>query len=312
MLVELGVVVRQVACGGLHTAVVTEDGRVLTFGDGRRGELGHVHDPSLKQTPRPVEMLDHVFVTAVACGGSHTVALTDTGALYSFGFAKFGQLGHGERSNAKFPKRIEHPLVRDIAAVACGSKHTVAVTRGGLAIAFGANRHGQCCLGDFEDRLEPEAVRSLAATPITGVACGAIHTVLVGAAGELYIAGFGEHFVPDADAQHFFCEPRRIDLPEPVRSVAAGQAHNLALTQDGNVYSFGTGDYGQLGSGVSGNSAVPRLVLDTRNIRQVAAGRYHSFALTDRGILYSWGCGGQCIIRCTLFSFFSFSLRRRR
>lgn len=91
MMVEMNNVIRQVTCGGLHTAVVTEEGKVYTFGDGRRGELGHIHDPSLKQTPRPVEMLDHVFITSVACGGSHTIAIADSGFLYSWGYARFGQ-----------------------------------------------------------------------------------------------------------------------------------------------------------------------------------------------------------------------------
>ena len=52
LMIEMDVVIRQVTCGGLHTAVVTESGDVYTWGDGRKGELGHIHDPSLKQTPR--------------------------------------------------------------------------------------------------------------------------------------------------------------------------------------------------------------------------------------------------------------------
>lgn len=289
-MVEMGHVIRQVTCGGLHTAVVTEEGKVFTWGDGRRGELGHIHDPSLKQTPRMVEMLDHVFVTSVACGGSHTVAITDSGQLYSWGWSRYGQTGHGERANVKFPKRIDHPLVKDIVQVACGSKHTMAITRSGTVIAFGANRHGQCGLSDFEDRLEPNRIESLRDTPISYVSCGAIHSCLVTTTGDVYICGFGEYFIPD-ESQHFFPEPRRVQLPEAIRSISCGQAHNLALSVNNNVYAFGSGEFGSLGYGVKANSATPRLVLDTKNIRQVAAGRYHSFALTDSGILYSWGCG---------------------
>lgn len=83
--VDLNVVIRQVACGGVHTAVVTETGQVYTWGDGKNGELGHHHDPNLKQTPRLVENLNGVFVTYVACGGGHTVVLTDAGkhAVYA-------------------------------------------------------------------------------------------------------------------------------------------------------------------------------------------------------------------------------------
>ena len=321
--------IRGVSCGGLHTAMVTEDGRLYTWGDGRKGELGHNHDPTSKQTPRIVESLEHVFVAAVSCGGSHTLALTDNGALYSFGLSRNGQCGHGERTSLKFPRRIEHPLLlRDniVVCVAAGNKHSMALTRTGLVLAWGCNKHGQLGLGDFEDRLEPEVVPSLrqARVAISSVSCGAIHSCLVSALpkGEVFLAGFAEHFTPmppmageagsssgsgaggggvgasvaaeapQSQPQHFFPTPRRVSgLTEPIVGVSCGQAHNLALSANHNVWAWGSSDYGQAGFGVRGNSATPRLVLDTQNIRQVSAGRYHSFALTDTGILYSWGCG---------------------
>lgn len=213
-----------------------------------------------------------------------------------------GQLGLGDRSNQKFPKKIDHPLAREIVAVAAGNKHTMAVTRSGVAMAFGANRHGQCGLGDFEDRLSPEVIAGFAKpgvskrdeyeAPITmaAVSCGAIHSCLVSTTGDVYITGFGEYFTAN-ESQHFFPQPLMVELPEPIRSVSCGQAHNLCLSVNGNVWAFGSGEYGQLGFGIKGNSSTPRLALDTRNIKQVSAGRYHSFALTDSGILYSWGCG---------------------
>jgi alpha-tubulin suppressor-like RCC1 family protein len=67
MMVELDVVVRQVECGGLHTACVTEDGRVYTWGNGKDGELGHHHDPSMKQIPRQVGMCACVCVCVCEC-----------------------------------------------------------------------------------------------------------------------------------------------------------------------------------------------------------------------------------------------------
>lgn len=299
---KTGVAIRQVSCGGLHTAVVTENGQVYTWGDGRKGELGHIHDPSLKQTPRLVENLENVFIKQVACGRGHTVALTDTGKVYSWGWGKFGQTGHGHRSTLKTPKQIDHALVKDITTLACGNKHTMLVNKAGQVISFGCNEHGQTGhpqtsnhtgRGQSNDCIiHPTLVEALQNEGVVAVsvACGAIHTCIVTQDGDVYLCGFGEHMHP-SESQHFNYTPTKLTLPEPVLQVACGQAHNVALTQSGNVYSWGAGDYGQIGHGIRGNTAIPKLVLDKGDISQVAAGRYHSFALSNAGILWSWGCG---------------------
>jgi alpha-tubulin suppressor-like RCC1 family protein len=69
--------------------------------------------------------------------------------------------------------------------------------------------------------------------------------------------GFGEYFHPN-ESQHFFYEPKQIELPEPALQVACGQAHNIVLSTSGNVYGWGSGEYGQIGYGIKGNLAVPR------------------------------------------------------
>ncbi len=74
---------KQVSCGGFHTAVVTEDGKVLTFGGGEHGQLGH--DRFNRLMPTLVQALDDVSVSYVTCGWSHSVALTSDGHLYSWG-----------------------------------------------------------------------------------------------------------------------------------------------------------------------------------------------------------------------------------
>lgn len=295
---DLECVVRQVTCGGLHTAIVTEMGDVYTWGDGRKGQLGHRDsDPSMKQTPRLVDTLDSVFVTQVACGGMHTVAVTDQGFMYSWGWGKYGQTGHGDRNETKVPKKIENSAAKGIVAVAAGNKHTVALTNKGVALSFGCSDHGQTGLGnpaetELRDIINPTVVETLQEQNVNvkSIACGSIHSCFVSDQGEVYLCGFGEFFHPN-ESQHFFYTPVKIDMPEPIKQVACGQSHNIALSESGNVYSWGSGDYGQLGYGIFGNLSTPRLILEDKQIASVASGRYHSLALSHQGVLYSWGCG---------------------
>lgn len=103
-LVELTVPVRQVACGGLHTAVVTDSGSVLTWGDARSFQLGYQpHGFTNQAEPRLVEgeLFKH-FVVQVACGQNHTIALTDKGLMMAWG----NSWGFGHRQPTKSPKQI--------------------------------------------------------------------------------------------------------------------------------------------------------------------------------------------------------------
>ncbi|KAF5838268.1 hypothetical protein DUNSADRAFT_3183 [Dunaliella salina] len=64
----------RVSVGPTHTAAITADGRLYTWGDGQFGQLGH-GSTSPEYHPRQVEALEGMFVTAVACGWWHTAAI---------------------------------------------------------------------------------------------------------------------------------------------------------------------------------------------------------------------------------------------
>ncbi|XP_055967110.1 probable E3 ubiquitin-protein ligase HERC6 [Sorex fumeus] len=71
-----------ISCGGQHTAVLTQDGKVFTFGDNTYGQLGH---SSAERGPQPVEGLSG-SVSQIDCGSKHTlVYVYTTGEVVSFG-----------------------------------------------------------------------------------------------------------------------------------------------------------------------------------------------------------------------------------
>jgi len=297
MMIELEAVVRQIECGGLHTAAVTESGDVYTWGDDSKDQLGHSHDPSLERVPRHVSGMEAYFIVQIACGGSHTLALSDSGLMFSWGWYKYGQLGHGDVRPCKTPKKIDNPIAREVVMIGAGSKHSMAINKKGEVLSWGCGEHGQTGQGNFQtgqtnfgDLTSPTIIKQIQEVKIRYIACGSIHSCLLTDEGAFYLCGFGEYFHPN-ESEHFFYNPTQIEMPEPITQVACGQSHNIALSSTGNVYAWGSGEYGQLGYGIRGNLSTPRLILDGKEVAQVAAGRYHSFALSSAGILYSWGCG---------------------
>lgn len=82
----------QIASGGYHSLALTDEGKVLSWGHGGHGQLGHSSTQSQK-IPVPIDSLADEKVVYIACGGSSSAAVTDEGKLYMWGNAKDSQLG---------------------------------------------------------------------------------------------------------------------------------------------------------------------------------------------------------------------------
>ena len=76
-----------------HSAVLTTEGTVLTFGHGQGGRLGHGNEDS-QLTPRYIATLkDNVSCTDIALGVDHSMFLTSKGTIWVCGSNEFHQLG---------------------------------------------------------------------------------------------------------------------------------------------------------------------------------------------------------------------------
>ena len=284
-----------VACGGFHTAVLTDDGRVYTWGDGRLGQLGNLaRKHNMHSTPRLVDYLVSYKVTVayIACGQYHTAAVSNSGRLFTWGSGKWGQLGHGVRQDERFPRKVDtEKALGNFVKVACGDRHTAVLNDQGGLITFGNGQHGQLGHGNGLDCLRPTLLKeeTLGGERVVALDCGATTTAAVTEGGALYLWGFGESLHPKG-VSNVLETPRQVKMKEPVKQVACGLGHVLVLTDAGDVYSFGVAQMGQIGHGTKNSVRNPRLILRGKEIHQIAAGRYHSMAVSSYGIIFSWGC----------------------
>ncbi|XP_069341452.1 probable E3 ubiquitin-protein ligase HERC3 isoform X2 [Eulemur rufifrons] len=96
-----------ISCGEEHTAVLTKNGGVFTFGAGSCGQLGH-DSMNDEVNPRRVLELMGSEVTQIACGRQHTLAFVpSSGLIYAFGCGARGQLGTGHTCNVKCPSPVK-------------------------------------------------------------------------------------------------------------------------------------------------------------------------------------------------------------
>ncbi|XP_054328062.1 X-linked retinitis pigmentosa GTPase regulator isoform X14 [Pongo pygmaeus] len=181
--VTIGKPVSWISCGYYHSAFVTTDGELYVFGEPENGKLGL---PSQllgnHRTPQLVSEIPEKVIQ-VACGGEHTVVLTEN-AVYTFGLGQFGQLGLGTfLFETSEPKVIENIRDQTISHISCGENHTALITDIGLMYTFGDGRHGKLGLGleNFTNHFIPTLCSNFLRFIVKLVACGGCHMVVFAA-----------------------------------------------------------------------------------------------------------------------------------
>lgn len=113
------------------------------------------------QSPYPVfvSSLANETIIAISAGQYHSLALTDSGKLYTWGWGVHGQLGHGDVEDVRTPKQVEFFKETKIAQIAAGHAHSLVLTTNGIVYAFGSNFFGQLGLGTNKKYNSPQQVK---------------------------------------------------------------------------------------------------------------------------------------------------------
>ena len=207
-----------VAAGEAHCLALADMGAMYSWGEGTFGQLGH-GDHVDQLTPRRVEELINVRVTAVAGGHRHSLAVSGTGALYSWGRGEEGQLGHGDQLHQPLPKVVEALGQVAVHAVAASGRHSLALSEAGEVYSWGAGEDGQLGHGDDEDQREPVRIAGLGGVCVSAIAGGHHHSLAIGSEGAVYGWGVGGEATLGLELTQDQLVPRRypslraIDMP---------------------------------------------------------------------------------------------------
>ncbi len=307
----------QTAAGSRFTLALTSSNQLYAFGSNQYGQLGVATGSGAlgpNPTPRLLTLPGAVGrVAALAAGSTHSLALTSTGELYTFGENQFGQLGRAANSGTETPNGVPERVSLagasgQVVQIAAGYEQSLALTSTGQLYAFGGNRYGELGNATNAGTQTPNptptpVVLSNASGQVVQIAAGIEHSLALTSTGQLYAFGgnrYGElGRAANVETPVPNSTPVAVSLPPaagPVRSIAAGGFHSLALTTSGLIYAFGRNTNGQLGNAAGTGSekanATPIAVtLPGANAPAVglAAGSADSLAITASGELYSFG-----------------------
>ncbi|KAK9903587.1 hypothetical protein WJX75_009396 [Coccomyxa subellipsoidea] len=283
-------------CSGAEYSLALSRGsnEVYSWGWGDFGRLGH-GDCNDVFIPQPIKALAGRNIVKVACGDTHTLAITDTGELFSFGRNQNGQLGLGTTSDAILPQPVESLRGLKVCDISCGAEHSMALAGNGAVYCWGWGAYGNLGDGHREDRCAPVKVLGLEGVKVTSVACGWRHSIAADETGVVYTFGWSKY----GQLGHGDCTDQLV--PKAVESlkdsrivlISGGWRHTSVADDTGMLYSWGWNKFGQLGIGSNADSNAPVLVLGfgTSPVKLLSCGWRHTFAVTEAGDVFSWGRG---------------------
>ncbi|XP_060970187.1 ultraviolet-B receptor UVR8 isoform X2 [Cannabis sativa] len=264
----------------------------VLWGNGDYGRLGL---GSLDSHWSPAPVLCSAFrdqgLRAIACGGAHTLFLTDRAFKETWRRKKLALCWRSNLTALKYLRVVAHKL-------------SPTLTETGRVYATGLNDFGQLGISDDATySAEPLEVSGLP-KEIVRISAGYYHSGAITVDGELYMWG------KNANGQLGLGKraPKAVPLPTKVESLigltikmaALGSEHSVAVTDGGEALSWGGGEYGRLGHANDSTSFsffkstseyMPRLIkkLEGIKVKYVAAGLLHSACIDESGSAFVFG-----------------------
>jgi len=283
--------VSAVAAGAYHALILLSDGSVWACGRNLEGQLG-IGSYSNQATFQQVTGLDgsddDSTAIAIAAGEYHSLALTASGKVLSWGYNIFGQLGVGDKAVKNTPQAVLDASgeLGGVTAIAAGANHCLALKNDGTVVAWGYNLNGELGNGTTVDGVRAAAVTGL--NSVHSIAAGGYHSMAlrrVGGVDTLWTWGdnacgqLGNGNQPTDSSV-----PVEVTGLGSINRIAGGYEHSMALKRDSTVWTWGRGASGQLGDMYQLTRATPVQVLHQGGVALtevylIAGGWTHSYAV---------------------------------
>ena len=228
--------------------------------------------------------------------------------LYSWGFGKYGQIGHRFVNYSIFPIKQQVDENEDIFYIATGESHSAILSLTPRLYVYGKNYFGQLGVNNSQYIYNPRKIELSEKIKISKVICGGDHSLLLTEDNVLYSWGlniFGQLGLGDYLNKKAPCKVElhtasmgNLAKNEVVIDIAAGAQHSMILTSKNKIYTCGYAANSSLGYETTDDINIFRqveLVAVKSQINKIACGVYHSACIADNEVLWVWGKGNTLV-----------------
>ena len=250
----------QISLGYKFSVALKQDGTVWSWGQNNDGELGLGNTTEYDEPQQITDITEKI--TDVKTGYYHSIALTEKGEVYTWGYNGNGQLGNGTREDSLVPVKVTG--LKNVTKVNAYKYMTIALTQNGEVYAWGSGYGAKPVKLNFTRKI-------------------------IDVSGNLVLAENRKAYNLDETKSY----------GKDLIKVVAGYNHYLGLTSDGEAYAWGSNSYGQLGNGnnTSSSTAVKVVTPDGKsnmtNIVDISAGDSYSIITDKDGKVYTFGYYGD-------------------
>ena len=273
--------IKSISAGTIHNLALTINGKIFSWGSSLGGQLGLsenylLSQPQFKQknflsTPTIIKFPENqIIIKKISCGEAHSIALTNNGEVFTWGFGSNGQLGQGFcedsfepgsgliKSRKFTPKKIN---IKNIIDIQCGKTFSMIINKNNELFGFGVNDLNQLGINDMPSKK------------------------------HLFNKDF---FCCD------FIFPTKVEcfIKMKVKKIACGEGHCLAVINETysnieNIWSWGNNKFGQLGQGNIVKKSLPNpikylLGYNNFNFSEISCGGFHSLCLIKHKESIDW------------------------
>ncbi|XP_013133541.1 PREDICTED: secretion-regulating guanine nucleotide exchange factor [Papilio polytes] len=287
--------VKQISCGGGHTLLLDNEGKLYSCGWNLNKQLAINENLKESATFKRVWCLSGIKFTNITTGWDFSGAVSDDNFLFVWGSNNNGQLGLPKPQFSELQKPFR--LQVNACSISMGLRHTAIVNSKGEVWVTGCGKHGQLGLGKdvlISDRFQ----KVLNVGKITHISCGQNHTVTWSSKeNALYVWGDNKHGqLLLRCSQKLWLrnvyEPQKVEIgvKKKVRKLLSGWTNILLLLEDDTMLTWGRNNFYQLGTDEPFTGKLITLKLPgNRGVKDVALGSEHTICLAGDNTIWAWG-----------------------